>query len=374
MRVRAVILAAALVTAAILAISPAHAEILIATASAMTGRLAWYGEQYQRGTELALETINAGGGLLGQRVELTVGDDACEDEHGVALARSLIERHVVAVIGHTCSGAAVAAAPIYEAAQVVMISGSATNPALTEAGRPNVFRTIGRDDLQGRLAGDYLAARHRDERIAVLFQEDVYVRGLANETRRRLHELGIREVLFHGFAIDGHDWDGLVRRLQAEGITVAYFPGRSPDVALLARHAGAAGYSLRIIGADSLNSEDFWLVAGEAGEGIVFSSAPDARLFPTAAAVVERFRRADYEPEGYTLYVYAAVEAWAAAVKKAGTLEPRVVMRVLHEAEFDTILGRIGFDEKGDVTGITGFAWFIWRGGRYEPLEESRTE
>jgi branched-chain amino acid transport system substrate-binding protein len=176
-------------------------------------------------------------------------------------------------------------------------------------------------------------------------------------------------VLFHGFEIDGHDWEGLVRRLRADGVTVTYFPGRSPDVALLARYAAAAGYPLRIVGADSLNSEDFWLIAGEAGEGIVFSSVPDARIFPQAKDVVERFRRAGYEPEGYTLYAHAAVEAWAQAVAQAGTLEPEAVMGVLHEAEFDTVIGRIGFDAKGDVEGLEPFAWYVWQNGRYVPLE-----
>jgi branched-chain amino acid transport system substrate-binding protein len=358
--------------AVLLAPAAPRAEILIATAAPMTGRIAWIGEQYQRGAELAVEAVNVRGGLLGQRVELVAGDDACEDERGAVLARDLVAKRVAAVIGHTCSGVAIAAAPIYEAAQVVMISGSATNPALTEGGRPNVFRTIGRDDLQGGLAGDYLAAHHRNERIAVLFEEDVYVRGLAVEAARRLHELGINEALSLGFAIEGFDWAGLIRRLRAEGVTVAYFPGRSPDVALLARYAAEAGYPLRIVAADGLNSEDFWLIAGETGEGIVFTAPPDARTLPTASAVVERFRRAGYEPQGYTLQVHAAVEAWAQAVEKAGTLEPEAVMRTLHETEFDTVLGRIGFDAKGDVTGVVGFAWYVWRGGTYVPLEEAR--
>jgi branched-chain amino acid transport system substrate-binding protein len=349
------------------------AEILIATAAPMSGRIGWGGEQYRRAAGFAAEAVNARGGLLGQRVEIVVGDDACEDARGAALARSLVARGVVAVIGHACSGAALAAAPIYEAARVVMISGSATAVPLTEAGRPNVFRTVSRDDVQGRMAGHYLATHHRSDLIAILYQEDAYVRDLAEETARRLHELGIREALSLSLNGERIDWVRLVQRLRAEGITVTYFPGRSPDVGLLARHAAEAGYTLRIIG-DSLNTEDFWLVAGEAGEGVVFTSPPEPRSSPAAAAAMARFREVGYEPESFAFQVYAAVEAWAQAVEKAGTLEPEAVMRVLHEAEFDTVLGRIGFDAKGDVTGVPGFSWYVWRGGRYVPRDERSSE
>ena len=350
----------------------AAGEILIGTAAPLTGRLAWYGEQYQRAVELALDEINESGGPLGRQVDLVLGDDACIDERGPALARSLVERGVVAVIGHTCSGVAIAAAPIYEAAGIVMISGSATNPALTEAGRPNVFRTVGRDDLQGKLAGDYLAEHHTHDRIAILFEEDVYVRGLAVETRKRLHELGLEEALFLGFDdVRTFDWGGLVQRLTDERIDVIYFPARSPDVALFVRYAAEAGERFDIIGGDSLHSEDFWLMAGAAGEGIIFTSVPDARTLPTAAHVVDRFRDAGYEPEGYTLYVYAALQAWAQAITQAGTFDPAAVMRVLREADFETVLGTIGFDAKGDVTGYDPFTWYVWRNGDYVLLERA---
>jgi branched-chain amino acid transport system substrate-binding protein len=116
------------------------------------------------------------------------------------------------------------------------------------------------------------------------------------------------------------------------------------------------------------------MITREAGEGTRFTSGPDPRTFPQAKDVVERFRRTDHEPGAFTLYVYAAVQAWAQAVAQAGTLEPEAVMRVLHEAEFDTVLGRIGFDVKGDVEGFEPFVWYVWRSGKYVPLEEPRTE
>jgi branched-chain amino acid transport system substrate-binding protein len=370
MRARTIFLTAV----ALLVTMTARADILIATAAPMTGRLAWYGEEWQRGTQLAVDDLNAAGGLLGQRVELTFGDDNCDPAQAVALARSLVARRVAAVIGHTCSEAAIAAAPIYETARVIMIAPSASNPALTESGWRHVFRTFGRDDLQGRIAAEYLAREHAADRIAIVHTEGTYSRGLAAETKRRLNELSVAEVAFIGVNAALADWAAVVERLGEAGVGVVYAPMHGPDAGLLIRSAADLGRTFVVVGGDALNPEDFWMITREAGEGTRFTSGPDPRTFPQAKDVVERFRRTDHEPGAFTLYVYAAVQAWAQAVAQAGTLEPEAVMRVLHEAEFDTVLGRIGFDVKGDVEGFEPFVWYVWRSGKYVPLEEPRTE
>jgi branched-chain amino acid transport system substrate-binding protein len=374
MRVRTVLLAAVLVTSLTTIGTPARADILIATAAPMTGRLGWVGEQWQRGAQLAADGVNAAGGLLGQPVEVTFGDDNCDPAQAEALARSFVAKKVMVVIGHTCSEAAIAAAPVYEAGRVIMIAPSATNPTLTESGWHYVFRAFGRDDLQGRLAAEYLAREYGSDRIAIVFTEDTYSRGLAAATKRRLNELGVEEAIFIGVDPAVADWTALAGRLGEMGVDVVYIPMRSSNAGLFVRSAAEQGRLFKIVSGDTLISEQFWLVTGEAGEGVRFTSGPDPRTFAQAKDVVERFRRTSYEPDGYTLYVYAAVEAWAQAAAQAGTLEPETVMRVLHEAEFDTVLGRIGFDEKGDVKGFEPFVWYEWRGGRYMPLNQPRTE
>lgn len=370
MRVRAGLLAAV----ALLVTPTARADILLGGAAPLTGRLTWYGEQWQRGTELAVDDLNAAGGLLGQRVKLTLGDDNCDPAQAVALARSLIARRVAAVIGHTCSEAAIAAAPVYEAARVVMIAPSASNPALTESGWRNVFRLFGRDDLQGRLAAEYLAREHASDRIAIVHTEGTYSRGLAAETKRRLNELGVEEVDLIGVDAASADWRAVADRLGREAVDVVYSATHSPDAGLLVRQAADLGYRFKVIGGDALGMEDFWLIAHEAGEGARFTSGPDPRAFPHAKGVVERFRRTGFEPVSYTLYVYAAVQVWGQAVARAGTLDLEAVTRTLREAEFDTVLGRIGFDEKGDVEGVDPFVWYVWHEGTYVPLEQPRTK
>jgi branched-chain amino acid transport system substrate-binding protein len=115
------------------------------------------------------------------------------------------------------------------------------------------------------------------------------------------------------------------------------------------------------------------MIAGPAVEGTVMAAAADARKNPDAAEVVARFYAQGYDPPGFTLYAYAAVQVWAQAVEAAGSLDLDPVIKVLHSSQFDTVLGRIGFDEKGDVTGFEPWQWFVWQAdGTYLPLEQQR--
>jgi branched-chain amino acid transport system substrate-binding protein len=92
---------------------------------------------------------------------------------------------------------------------------------------------------------------------------------------------------------------------------------------------------------------------------------------PQAKAVVAQFRIQGYEPLGYTLYAYAAMQVWAEAVEAAKSLNLDTVIQVMHSRQFDTVLGRIGFDAKGDVTGFEPWQWFVWQAdGTYVPLEQ----
>ena len=117
-------------------------------------------------------------------------------------------------------------------------------------------------------------------------------------------------------------------------------------------------------------SEDFLITAGKAGEGAYFTFGPDIRLRPEAANVVAAFRDEDgYEPAGYTLYSYAAIQAWAQAVQQAKSVESAGVISALHKETFDTVLGNIGFDEKGDVKGISAFVWYVMGKEDYAPVE-----
>jgi len=351
------------------AASLAHAEILIGLAGPLTGPNAWLGEQTERGVALAVADLNAAGGVLGQQIELVTADDYCDGEQAVATANKLVAVGVAFVVGHPCSGAAIPASKVHAAAGILMISNAATNPLLTERGLSNVFRVVGRDDQQGTIAGNYLADRWGDKAIAIAHDAEAYGRGLAEETKKQLNARGVQEALFTEITPGNADYGGLVAELVAVGAAVVYYGGYAPEAGLIIRQARNAGDDVQLVVGDGVSSEDFWLIAGPAGAGTLMTMWPDARENPEAAAVVAKFRAVNFEPLGGTLNGYATIQAWAQGVEQAGTLELEPVAQTLRSKQFATVLGTIGFDAKGDVTGYDTFAWYVWQDGAYAPVD-----
>ncbi len=341
-----------------------YADVRIGTAVPLTGPRAWSGEQSRRGAEMAVADINAAGGVLGKRLELIVGDDAQDPEQAKAVAHKLVADDVVFVAGHRSSDASIAAAPIYAAAGVIQISPSSTNPRLTQQGWSNVFRVCGRDDQQGVAAGDYLTEHWADQRIAIIHDGSTYGKGLATQTKLRLNELGVMETYYDAYAPEQTDYSDLIKRLRGKEIEVLYIGGYSADAGLIVRQAHDQGLRLQVVSGDALHNSDFWAITGATGEGARSTFGEDPRDSPSAAQVVARFRAAGYEPEGYTLHTYAAVQVWAQAATHAGTLQTDKVIEVLHSRAFDTVMGPLRFDERGDLTEHP-YVWYVWRDGQY---------
>jgi len=348
---------------------PARAEILIGVAGPMTGKDAWPGEQMQRGADLAVADINEAGGVLGQEARLITVDDSCDPEQAVAAARTLVAQGVLFVVGHYCSGASIAAAEIYEAAGVVQISPASSNPLLTEQGRANVFRVEIRDDVFGTIAGDYLADHWADQKIAILHDNTTYGKGVADLTKSQLNKRGVTEAIYEAYVPGKSDYVAEIAALQEAAVAVLFVGGYHAEIALMARAAGDRGYRLQVVTGYPLTTEEFGLIAGPGSEGTLFLSRLDPRQMPEAAAVVERFRASGFDPEGYTLATYSAVQVWAQAAEKAGSLDLQPMIASLRGHQFDSVMGPIDFDEKGDKTSQK-LIWYIWRGGQYMPLEE----
>jgi branched-chain amino acid transport system substrate-binding protein len=367
-------LAVALAAIVSLLTATAHAEVRIGAAGPITGSNAWLGEQMLHGVEAALEALNARGGVLGERVAVVPGDDACDAEQGAAAARKLVTAGVVFVSGHVCSGAAIPASAVYEAHDVLDIAPTASNPQLTEQGFARIFRLVGRDDQQGEFAAEFVAAKWPGKRVALVHDGEAYGKGLVEQVKRALNTRGVQEVALESIHPGQVDFGPLFSRLAEVGAEIVYYGGYSTEAGLLIRQARAEAHGFQLVSGDALYTEQFGLVGGEAAEGVIFSSYPDARRNPEADEVVARFRAAGFEPEGLTLYHYASVQVWAQAAEKAGTFGGGALAGVLRREQFPTVLGLVGFDAKGDVTGVAGFAWYVWRGGTYVPLEEPRTE
>jgi branched-chain amino acid transport system substrate-binding protein len=326
----------------------------------------------EQGTAMKVAELNAAGGILGQPVEVLIVDDYCDPEQAIAAAHQLLEARVDAVIGHPCSGAAIAAEKIYDEAGVVLITAAASSK-LTEQGFQNVFRLTGRDTGEGILAADYLAEHWGEHDIAIVHDGSVYGKGVAEAAKRRLSELGLNEVMLEAIEPGKTEYFDLIDRLQAKGVHAFFFGGYAAEAGLIAREARSRGSNMQMIGPDTIGTEFFGRVAGEASEGVLFPyNYPELRNSPAAAPLVAKFRAKGFEPEGFTLHTYAAVQVWAEAVEKAGTLELDAVIKSLRSNQFDTLMGRIGFDANGDVTGINPFGWYVWKRGSYELVEPAR--
>lgn len=342
-------------------ITAVQAEIRVGIAGPLSGSSLAIGEQQEIGAQKAFEHINAKGGVLGEEIIVISVDDACEERQARAVSRHLVSEGVIFVVGHLCSACSLAASKIYEEAGIIMISPASTNPKVTDEGGPNVFRVIGRDDQQGTIAGDYLADHYSKSNIAIIHDGQAYGLGLAEFTKRQLNKRGVTEVMFGSYQKDQKDYRSVVDQLVAKKADVLYAGGYSGDIGIILRQAKQELPNLRLFSGDSLVNAEFMFVAGDASEGSYFTFGPDMRLKPEAADVAAAIREEDaYEPEGYTLYSYGAVQAWALAVEKAASLEPKAVINALRTGSFDTVLGKIGFDEKGDVTGISTFVWYVF--------------
>jgi branched-chain amino acid transport system substrate-binding protein len=347
--------------------SVGHAEILIGLATPLIGPYAWAGAGTQQGVEVAVADINARGGVLGEQMEVITADDYCEGTQAVAAAHKLVAAGVVAVFGHQCSGAAIPASKIYADTGILMISNRATNPKLTEQGLTNVFRMVGRDDLQGQIAGDLLAERWGNKPIAILHDGQAYGKGLAEETKKRLNERGIAEAIFEAIEPGKTDYWGIVQAMRAMGVEVLYYGGYMHEAGLLVRQAREHGYELQLVAGDGINNEDFGLIAGPASDGTLMTNYPSPSG-PETVDFAAKFREILRPP----FEAYAAVQVWAQAVEIAGTFETEAVTKRLRSHEFDTVLGTIGFDAKGDVTGHDTFVWYVWKDGKYAPIDPAK--
>ncbi len=350
------------------AFAAAQADIVIATAGPMTGQYAAFGEQMQRGAEMAVADLNAAGGVLGEELELVIGDDACDPRQAVSVANSFVGQGVIFVAGHFCSGSSIPASEVYTEEGILQISPASTNPALTEEGADNVFRVCGRDDQQGIVAGQYIADNFADAKVAVIHDKTAYGKGLADETLKMLESVGIEDILYEAYTAGEQDYTALVTALKNEAVDVVYVGGYHTEAGLILRQMRDQGMQTQMISGDALVTDEFWAITGDAGEGVLMTFGPDPREFEAAAAVVESFRADGYEPEGYTLYTYAAVQVFAQAAEIAGTTDLDAMIDTLRGNSFDTVIGELTFNETGDIE-QPAYVFYEWSGGTYSQIE-----
>jgi branched-chain amino acid transport system substrate-binding protein len=342
----------------------------VAVVGPITGQYASFGAQMKNGGELALEDINAAGGVLGKKLDLEIGDDACDPKQAVAVANQMTGNNVALVAGHYCSGSSIPASKVYAEANMVQISPASTNPAFTDnrAG-PNIYRVCGRDDQQGGVAGKYLASHFADKNVAFVHDKTAYGKGLADETKKAMNEAGKQEAMYEAITAGEKDYSALVSKLKQANIDLVYFGGYHTEAGLIIRQMRDQGMNTILMGGDALITQEFWSITGPAGEGTLMTFSPDPRKNPAAAEVVKRFKDKGIEPEGYVLYTYAALQAWKQAAEKAKSIESADVVKAMNDTEFDTVIGKFKFNEKGDPN-LPPYAVYRWSNGTYDEISD----
>jgi branched-chain amino acid transport system substrate-binding protein len=324
-------------------------DTTIAVAGPMTGGESAFGRQMKNGAEQAVADLNAAGGLLGKKLALDVEDDACDPKQARSVAEKIGSAKIPFVAGHYCSSSSIPASEAYADGNVLQITPASTNPLFTERNLWNVARVCGRDDQQGTVAGDYIAKAFKGKNIAILNDKTTYGKGLADETKKALNKAGVTEKMYESYNKGDKDFNAIVSRLKRDNIDLVYVGGYHQEAGLILRQMRDQGLQTVLMAGDAMADKEFASITGPAGAGTLFTFGPDPRNKPTAKAIVEAFKARNIDPEGYTLYSYAAVQVWSQAAKKVGTTDPAKVMAAIKAGAWDTVIGTLEFDAKGDI-------------------------
>jgi len=309
----------------------------------------------------AVEDINKAGGILGQKLSASYGDDASDPKQGVSVANNFAGEGVKFVIGHYNSGVTIPSSEVYKENGILEITPASTNPTVTERNMWNIFRVCGRDDQQGQVAGEYILKHFNGKKIAVIQDKTTYGKGLADEMKKTINKGGMKEVLYEGVNTGEKDYSALVSKIKQVNPDLIYWGGLYTEGGLIVRQLRDQGVKAPLMGGDGITSDEFAAVGGPGVEGTLMTYGPDPRNKPQAKKVVDEFRAKQFEPEAYTLYSYAGVEIIKQAAEAAKSLDPKKVAEKMHSGmAFHTVLGDISYDKKGDRTNLD-YVMYVWK-------------
>src|SRR6202046_1567762 len=353
----------ALIFAAAMAGGAANAQIKIGVAGPITGANASFGAQLTNGVAQAAKDINAAGGILGQKIEVEQGDDVSDPKQGVSVANKFVGDGVKFVIGHFNSGVTIPASEVYADNGVLFITPSATNPKVTDRGLWDAFRTCGRDDQQGKLWAELALGKLKDAKIAIVHDKTPYGQGLADAAKGFMNAGGKKEVLYEGVNVGEKDYSAIVSKIKASGAEYLMWGGLHTEGGLIVRQMRDQGLKTVMISGDGITDNEFASIGGPGVEGTLMSFGPEPRNNPNAKAVVAEFAAKGFDPQGYTLYSYAAMQIIKQAAEKANSLDPKKLAEVMHSGmPFHTVIGDISYDKKGDRTTVD-YVWYVWKKG-----------
>lgn len=342
--------------------------IKIGLAGAQSGSDAQIGLSMLNGSKIAIDEWNAKGGVLGKKIETIVLDDEGKSDKAVNVAQTLVDDGVAAVIGHFNSNCTIPASGVYDAAKVLEISPGSTNPKYTDQGFADAFRICGRDDAQGKVAAAFLHDTLKLSKIAILDDKTSYGQGIADEVNKNFQAAGGQVVMYQGFGKDEHDFRANIDVIKGSGAQALFWGGMYGQGGPLFVQMRQAGVTIPFVSDDGVFDPAFANTVGNDASNLFFTFGKDYRGLPAAQPFLQKYQQTYHEPEGsYSVYGYDAANVIFTAMTKAGTTDADKVAAVMKSQPFDTILGRIEFNEKGDVKESGYIIWTI-KGGKFGVL------
>jgi len=345
-------------------------EIRIGHVAPLTGGNAHLGKDNENGARLAVEEANAANIKIGGKAAkfvLLPEDDQEDPKVGATVAQKLVDAKVAGVVGHLNSGTSIPASPIYNQAGIPVISGSATNPKLTEQGFKNQFRDVGRDDQQGPAIATYIAGERKPRLVAVVDDASAYGEGIANEVEKTLKAAKVKVLPREKGTNKTNDWKAVLTKLRGRNPDAVFYGGMTSTAAPLIKQGRELGMKAVFSFGDGACEGEMVKLAGEATEGMLCSQAG----IPVAAASKKFLdaykKRFNQEPIIYAPFTYDAANLLIEAMKKADSADPAKYLSELQKISYTGATGPISFDEKGDRKDAE-ITIFVMKSGKLEPL------
>src|SRR5262245_23811001 len=350
--------------------APQSVTIAIGHVAPLTGGIAHLGKDNENGARLAIEEANAAKlQIEGKEVKfvLVAEDDQADPKVGTTVAQKLVDAKVVGVVGHLNSGTSIPASAIYSQAGIPVISGSATNPKLTEQGFKTQFRVVGRDDQQGPAIASYLAVNAKPQIVAVIDDATAYGAGIADEVDKTLQAAGIKVLPRERGTDKTTDWKAVLTKVKGRNPDAIFFGGMDATGGPLLKQGRELGVKAVFAFGDGACTDKMKELAGEAADGLLCSQAgipPQAASKKFLDAYKKKFNS---DPILYSPFTYDAANLLIEAMKKADSADPAKYLPALAKIEYNGATGRIAFDEKGDRRDPE-MTIFTMKGGKLEPI------
>ncbi|MGC1817308.1 MAG: branched-chain amino acid ABC transporter substrate-binding protein [Casimicrobiaceae bacterium] len=344
--------------------------VTIGSAGPLTGEIAHLGKDNDNGVRLAIDQANEkkikiGGKLVKFAVESE--DDQADPKLGPTIAQKFVDAKVAGVVGHLNSGVTIPASAVYHQAGIPMISGSATNPQLTEQGFNNIFRVVGRDDQQGPAVAQYLRSMNI-KKVAIADDATAYGEGLANAVEATLKSDGVQIVAREKTNDKATDFKAILTKIKGRAPDAVFYGGMDATGGPMLRQARELGIKAVFSFGDGACTETMTKLAGDKNaEGFICSQA-GLPVVAASKSFLDAYKaKYNVDPIIYAPFTYDAANLLIAAMEKADSTDPAKYLPSLQSISYDGATGHIEFDSKGDRKNAE-ITIFNMKDGKLQPL------